>query len=254
MNTTAKTGSSASVRALRDLDRIARFEHVRSKFAQAVAKVSPLGIHRAQPPMRALLPATKFLDGKHVSLYGSRSSLDPRLMQKEEVRRETAASIRSHASLLNSPTSIAVDPSSITRRLLDCRDAVGAISTASMSAIQPAIPKLEASSRARKALEANDARLVGKRFRAEPFSLRGVTPPSSATQREFARPMRMANDRNDRATNAGININSSPTVVINAGAAGGNLQRDVISALRAHREELFDQLKRESARRERAQF
>jgi hypothetical protein len=32
------------------------------------------------------------------------------------------------------------------------------------------------------------------------------------------------------------------------------VQQDVIGALRAHREELFDQLKRESARRERAQF
>ena len=66
--------------------------------------------------------------------------------------------------------------------------------------------------------------------------------------------MRMASDRNHRTANTGININSSPTVVINAGAPGGNLQRDVISALRTHREELFDQLKRESARRERAQF
>jgi hypothetical protein len=42
--------------------------------------------------------------------------------------------------------------------------------------------------------------------------------------------------------------------VINAGSAGGNVQQDVMGALRAYRAELFDQLKRESARRERAQF
>ena len=44
------------------------------------------------------------------------------------------------------------------------------------------------------------------------------------------------------------------TLEINAPAAGGNVERDAIGALRAHREELFNQLKRESARRERAQF
>jgi len=43
-------------------------------------------------------------------------------------------------------------------------------------------------------------------------------------------------------------------VINGATAGGGDAQRDVIGALRAHREELFDQLKRESARRERAQF
>jgi hypothetical protein len=41
--------------------------------------------------------------------------------------------------------------------------------------------------------------------------------------------------------------------VIN-GATSGAVRHDVLGALRAHREELFDQLKRESARRERAQF
>jgi hypothetical protein len=51
-----------------------------------------------------------------------------------------------------------------------------------------------------------------------------------------------------------ITINSSPTVVINATAAESNIRRDVIEALRTHREELFDQMKRVSARRERAQF
>ena len=83
-------------------------------------------------------------------------------------------------------------------------------------------------------------------------SIRAVTPPSSVAQREFAEPLARASGRGGNG--AGITIKSSPTVVINAGAAGGNVQQDVMGALRAHRAELFDQLKRESARRERAQF
>ncbi len=96
-----------------------------------------------------------------------------------------------------------------------------------------------------------DAAIMAK-VRAAP-SARGVMPPPGVSRREFARPssdFRASNDGNGRAA---ITINSSPTVVINSGA-GGALQHDVIGALRTHREELFDQLKRESARRERAQF
>jgi hypothetical protein len=84
-------------------------------------------------------------------------------------------------------------------------------------------------------------------------STRGLMPPPGVSPREFARPssdLRLSNDGNGRAA---ITINSSPTVVINSGP-GGAPRHDVIDALRTHREELFDQLKRESTRRERAQF
>jgi hypothetical protein len=80
-----------------------------------------------------------------------------------------------------------------------------------------------------------------------------VIPPTSISRRDFAQPSSNGRFSNDGDGRAGITINSSPTVVINA-AAGGAVQDDLIGALRAHREELFDQLKRESARRERAQF
>ena len=83
-------------------------------------------------------------------------------------------------------------------------------------------------------------------------SIRGVTPPSNVSRREFAQPSRNARVSSEGSGRGGITINSSPTVVING--SGGAVQHDVIGALRAHREELFDQLKRESARRERAQF
>ena len=84
-------------------------------------------------------------------------------------------------------------------------------------------------------------------------SIRGVVPPQGVSQREFAGPSSDVRGSNDPSGRAAITINSSPTVVINA-AAGGAVQHDVMGALRAHREELFDQMKRESARRERAQF
>jgi hypothetical protein len=84
-------------------------------------------------------------------------------------------------------------------------------------------------------------------------SIRGVTPPSNVSRREFAQPSGNARVSSEGSARGGITINSSPTVVIN-GSGGGAVQHDVIGALRAHREELFDQLKRESARRERAQF
>ncbi len=85
-------------------------------------------------------------------------------------------------------------------------------------------------------------------------SIRAVIPPANFSQREFAEPSGNARGPNSSSARTGITINSSPTVVINAPAAGGNIERDAIGALRAHREELFNQLKRESARRERARF
>jgi hypothetical protein len=96
-----------------------------------------------------------------------------------------------------------------------------------------------------------DAGVLGN-VRVAP-SMRGVMPPRGVSQREFARPSSDVRFSKDGSAGASITVNSSPTVVINA-AAGGTMQHDVIGALRAHREELFDQLKRESARRERAQF
>ena len=82
-------------------------------------------------------------------------------------------------------------------------------------------------------------------------SVRAISGVEKVHLRELAYPSSKPNDGNARQE---ITINSSPTVVVNATAAGSSMRRDVIQALRAHREELFDQLKRESARRERAQF
>ncbi len=118
------------------------------------------------------------------------------------------------------------------------------------------VSKSNTTGRALESLDARQPSLAGKGIRADvrfARSIRGVTPPASVSQREFSQPsgnMRVSNGAGGRG---GITINSSPTVVINA-PASGTVQQDVIGALRAHRGELFDELKRESARRERAQF
>ncbi len=113
------------------------------------------------------------------------------------------------------------------------------------------------SSRSRGSLEVERMAFAGTGFLASArmaSSIRAVIPPANLSQREFAEPSGNARGPNNSSMRTGITINSSPTVVINAPAAGGNVERDAIGALRAHREELFNQLKRESARRERAQF
>jgi len=113
------------------------------------------------------------------------------------------------------------------------------------------------SSRSRESLEAERKASPGTGLLASArmaSSIHAVMPPANLSQREFAEPSGNARGGNNSGARAGITINSSPTVVINAPTAGGNIARDAIGALRAHREELFNQLKRESARRERAQF
>ncbi len=103
----------------------------------------------------------------------------------------------------------------------------------------------------------SDAGRVPSRFLASArtaSSIRAAIPPANLSKREFAEPSGNARSPSNSSVRTGITINSSPTVVINAPAAGGNVERDAIGALRVYREELFDQLKRESARRERAQF
>jgi hypothetical protein len=87
-----------------------------------------------------------------------------------------------------------------------------------------------------------------------PAATRSIIAPPRFSRPEFAEPMRSVYGQESRSTPGAITINSTPTVVINPGEAAGDVERQVIGALRAHREELFDQFKRESIRRERAQF
>jgi hypothetical protein len=78
--------------------------------------------------------------------------------------------------------------------------------------------------------------------------------PASFSRPKFAEPMRGVYGQESRSTAGAITINSTPTVVVNGSESSSDVERQVIGALRAHREELFDQFTRESVRRERTQF
>jgi hypothetical protein len=81
-----------------------------------------------------------------------------------------------------------------------------------------------------------------------------MVAPMSLARPEFSEPARNIHGQESGSATGPITINSTPTVVINAVEASGDVERQVIGALRAHRDELFDQFKRESIRRERSQF
>lgn len=61
--------------------------------------------------------------------------------------------------------------------------------------------------------------------------------------------------REDReAAKAPLTLHSSPTIVVHGATDLGDIEHRIAGALRRHREELFDQMKREAARRERTCF
>jgi hypothetical protein len=143
-----------------------------------------------------------------------------------------------------------------TERSVESGNIARAIVTAPRGSITAPLENSRLSRRMTVGLESGRALPNGTRpiVGARAASIHGVVPPSNLSQRMFAEPSGGNRGRDGRSGGAGITINSSPTVVINGPAEGSNAQCDVMGALRAHREELFDQLKRESARRERAQF
>ena len=102
--------------------------------------------------------------------------------------------------------------------------------------------------------EDGSRRSVGKYVAASRAARSSMVAPASLSRPEFAEPMRGVYGQESRNAPGSITINSTPTVVINASAASSDVEGQVIGALRAHREELFDQFKRESVRRERAEF
>jgi hypothetical protein len=70
---------------------------------------------------------------------------------------------------------------------------------------------------------------------------------------EFAEPTKRQS-RGSASSAGGISIQSSPTVIINSGGDRSEIERQVEGALRKHREQLFDELKQEAGRRERADY
>jgi hypothetical protein len=145
-------------------------------------------------------------------------------------------------------------------RALRATNAISAMGHAieQASALRVASPSLDAATRSslqRENLGAS-ASFASSHLQADlrfASPIRGMAAVPNLAPRDLAEPSNEHRRRADADMRQAITINSSPTVVINAPVAS-SVRHDLIEALRAHREELFDQLKRESTRRERAQF
>jgi len=102
--------------------------------------------------------------------------------------------------------------------------------------------------------EEGSERGFGKYVAASRVPRSSMVAPARLSRPEFTEPMRGVYGQESRNAPGSITINSTPTVVINGSEGSGDIERQVLGALRAHRDELFDQFKRESVRRERAEF
>jgi hypothetical protein len=259
-----------AARALSHLERMINVARKSGRISHAAASVAPGKKYRWQVPAEAVgLKDERFLVRRTTAGDGSGSGFNAGPGWNEAGGRSMTASAgsrphratalleaatRSHRQIPELSQAMralprierSVESGSAGRAILEARDYATPTSGSNTNSTHRALGSLEAKlpSFGEKGILAN-VRIAR--------SIRGVTPPSKVSRREFAQPLRNARVSSDGSGQGGITINSSPTVVIN-GSGGGAVQHDVIGALRAHREELFDQLKRESVRRERAQF
>lgn len=260
------------------MERLTGFLRKGAQTAASIGRIGAVG-HRLQLPVQ--LPARAFF-AKHdrglfagvrnqgrVGGVGSESQIDgarEHASMAQLIRRfaVTAKAMRATAratdSISNKATSklpVAMKALARTEGSVESGNVARAIVTAPRGSIIAPVENSQLSRRMAAGLETGRAMSTGTRTivaaRAA-SSIHGVVPPPNLSQRMFAEPSSGNRGRDNRSGGAGITINSSPTVVINGPNSGGDAQRDVLGALRAHREELFDQLRRESARRERAQF
>jgi hypothetical protein len=272
INPTTRTGLSDSAHALRNLDQVANVARRSVRVAQATAHIALATEYRWQLPARGSLLKDDhsfeagFLlnrtandgSGSRPGSALSRSERDNRVKIAETEsgrhRATTMVDARLQRAILD--LSRAVNALSRAERAGGSGKARRTISNGRQYATLTMPLNTDPTGRARESIEGNRLSFgptsLPPNARFAP-SIRGVIPPTSVSRREFARPSSDGRALNDGTGRAGITINSSPTVVVNA-STGGAIQQDVLGALRAHREELFDQLKRESARRERAQF
>lgn len=269
----ARMGGSKSAQALSRLGRVSNVVREIVRMVRAGASIARSGDYRWQVPGRDSLWKDKqvfetgFCFRRTTARDGSgRGSGGERGWSEtgDRTKTESGGSGRATA-MVNAVARVSREVPKLSRAMnalsrVERSIELGKTVAATSDALKYATPMLasntDAKSRARAGHETRrpsfaDAGVLAN-VRVVP-SIRGVMPPQSVSRRDFARPSSDVGISNDRSGRAAITINSSPTVVINA-PAGGALQHDVIGALQAHREELFDQLKRESARRERAQF
>jgi hypothetical protein len=264
IRTPAKISGASSARAIGILDRLARIGQQSMQVARATAQVRTPANHRLQIPTPVFFPKYRRLpeaasqsgrladspNGRHrmTAMFDERGiqELAPAVDAVSRVERDSHVTHR-----VTRPDVKTL--SDFSERAYRAIQAAKKMVVASMESSQRSDAQI--SNRSREGLEAEREALASNGLIASArtaSSIRGVIPIRNLSQREFAEPAGNARVRDGRSQ--GITIHSSPTVVINPSSAGSSLARDTIGALSAHREELFNQLKRESARRERAQF
>jgi hypothetical protein len=277
--------SSNRARAINQLDRIAGFGRQVDRIAKASASLTKGPRRRWQlAPQVSFGQFARATKQTNVDSSQSHSDEAPKRNESNQERKPANATLHGHSSALQRAASMvdaggriskksrqltsAMESWSRVEGSVESGERARAISNASRRAIDVAkkvivpntgsSPRLDgaASSRSQGGVDGAASRFTqqGLSARSRNSSIRGATTLPNVSQRPFAELSGRARGSNSGGISAGITINSSPTVVINAPAPGGNPARDVISALRTYREELFDQMKRESTRRERVQF
>ena len=253
----SRTINPKAARALSQLDRMTGVARKSGRIARAAASIALAKEYRLQGPATVVgLNDERFLGERRTAGDGSGggSGAEPGLRETDTRNIAANAGTGRHRA-----TALVEAATRSHRQIPELSQAMTALSRIERS-VEYVTPKLGSNtSSTRRRLESLKAKVPsfaekGTLANARVArSIRGVTPPSNVSRREFAQPSGNARVSSEGSGRSRITINSSPTVVIN-GSGSGAVQHDVIGALRAHREELFDQLKRESARRERAQF
>ena len=250
------TINPTATRALSHLDRMSGVARRNVRIAQAAATIARAKEYRWQVPAEALgLREGSFLLGRRTSGDGSGGGFGVGPGWNESESRGMDASARTRRYRATASVEEATRSRGQIPELTQAMKALSRIER-SVEFAAPISGANTSPTRARASLEFRLPSLADKGGLASARNtraIRGVTPPSNVSRREFTEPSGNAGVSSKGSGRGGITINSSPTVVIN-GSGGGAVQHDLIGALRAHREELFDQFKRESARRERAQF
>jgi hypothetical protein len=281
--------SSNRARAINQLDQMAGFGRQVNRIAKASTNLKTGAAYRWQLPTQVPLVQFERVNTP-TNFDGSQSHSGEALNRNETNRERKAASavqlsgLHGHANALRRAASMVDAGGRISKKSRELNSAIESwspaegsvesgerarvISNASRRAIDVAkkvvVPNIGSSQRLDRAVSSGSQKDVdgaasrfaerGLSARARNASIRGASTLPNVSQRVFAEPAGRARGSNSGSMSTGITINSSPMVVINAPASGGNTARDVISALRTYREELFDQMKRESTRRERVQF
>jgi len=270
INPKAATRRAAAADALRQLDRVTSIAHENRRIARAAENVARAREFRWQPSaVASVLKQAQLVEGDSLVERGTardgsggRSAAGPsrdirtNLASAEPGRRRAAALVEASTRSYRQIPELSQAMKALGRieRSVESGSAGGAILEQRKYVTLSAVPKSNTTGRAHLEARQPSFAAAGKVANVRiARSLRAPKLPASISQREFAQPSGDMRGSNQTGGRGGITINSSPTVVINAPASGA-MQNDVIGALRAYREELFDEMKRESARRERTQF